>query len=219
MRDTPTMMLGRTPAGFARALPAGSLGATFPGSGGPNEMTQVGTFPSLDMNFITTPPGVPATANPGRVWNGGPDFSERPVGANTGLPIRNMLLSGLAATPARTLVTPSNGYRSRFVMGVLGVGLGAVPGLGGDDTVAPPTQDELSPCMNRIGSGSSSITYAQFWQGRAATLHLLGAVLAGVHGYQRNKGSLGWAAGWAALGFFAPVITTGVALVQGFGKR
>jgi len=38
------------------------------------------------------------------------------------------------------------------------------------------------------------------------------------HGYRRNQ-SIGWAIGWAVLAGFFPVITTAVAVAQGFGKR
>lgn len=40
---------------------------------------------------------------------------------------------------------------------------------------------------------------------------------AAYHGYRRNK-SIGWAIGWALLAKLAPVITTGVAVAQGYGK-
>lgn len=38
------------------------------------------------------------------------------------------------------------------------------------------------------------------------------------HGYRRNQ-SVGWAIGWAVAAGFAPIITTGIAVAQGFGKR
>lgn len=38
------------------------------------------------------------------------------------------------------------------------------------------------------------------------------------HGYRRN-GSIGWALGWAILGYAAPVITTVIATAQGFGHK
>jgi len=38
------------------------------------------------------------------------------------------------------------------------------------------------------------------------------------HGYKRNQ-SVGWAIGWALLGFMSPVIAMPVALAQGFGTR
>lgn len=37
------------------------------------------------------------------------------------------------------------------------------------------------------------------------------------HGYRRNK-SVGWAVAWAVLAGLSPLITTGVAFAQGFGK-
>ena len=46
----------------------------------------------------------------------------------------------------------------------------------------------------------------------------LGAVVADTyHGYKRNK-SVGWAVGWAVAALFFPVITTTVAIAEGFAK-
>ncbi len=44
------------------------------------------------------------------------------------------------------------------------------------------------------------------------------AVIAGIHGYQRNAGSIPWTLAWAWFGHSLPVIAIGVALLQGFGK-
>lgn len=44
-----------------------------------------------------------------------------------------------------------------------------------------------------------------------------GSALGAFHGYRRTR-SVGWAVGWAFLGGFSPVITTAVALAQGFGE-
>lgn len=49
-------------------------------------------------------------------------------------------------------------------------------------------------------------------------LTTVGAGLGAYHGYKRTN-SLGWALGWAALGALFPVVTTAVALAQGFGKK
>ena len=38
------------------------------------------------------------------------------------------------------------------------------------------------------------------------------------HGYRRNRGSVGWAIGWALLGGLFPLITGGIAIAQGLGK-
>ena len=46
-----------------------------------------------------------------------------------------------------------------------------------------------------------------------------GAVgLGAFHGYRRNRGSVGWAIGWAVLAGFFPLITSGIAVAQGVGK-
>lgn len=63
--------------------------------------------------------------------------------------------------------------------------------------------------------------YHQVGEISEATGKLIGwaAVGAGAyHGYRRNQ-SIGWAIGWAVLAGFFPVITTAVAVAQGFGKR
>lgn len=38
------------------------------------------------------------------------------------------------------------------------------------------------------------------------------------HGYRRNR-SVGWAFGWAIFGNMFPIISSAVALAQGFGQR
>lgn len=43
-------------------------------------------------------------------------------------------------------------------------------------------------------------------------------VASAYHGYKRNRESYGWGLGWATLAVFAPFLTTGFALAQGFGK-
>jgi hypothetical protein len=51
-----------------------------------------------------------------------------------------------------------------------------------------------------------------------AILRPISAVLSGVHGYRRHDEDVGAAVGWGALGFFFPIITPTVALIQGYGK-
>lgn len=63
-----------------------------------------------------------------------------------------------------------------------------------------------------IGSRPSWMTYAY------GALSLAGAGSGAYHGYKRNRGSVGWALGWALLGGIFPVITIPVSLAQGFGK-
>ena len=52
----------------------------------------------------------------------------------------------------------------------------------------------------------------------ALSVSLLGGVVAGVHGYLRNR-HWGWAAAWAIGGLACPVVTISFAVSQGFGKR
>lgn len=49
-------------------------------------------------------------------------------------------------------------------------------------------------------------------------LRLAGSGLGAYHGYRRHNGSVGWAIGWGVLGGLFPIITTGVALAQGYGR-
>ena len=54
--------------------------------------------------------------------------------------------------------------------------------------------------------------------GTHAVMSAAGGALNTYHGYKRNRGSIPWALLWGALGTGAPIITTAVALAQGFGK-
>jgi hypothetical protein len=38
------------------------------------------------------------------------------------------------------------------------------------------------------------------------------------HGYRRHRGSKGWAIAWSLAGGAFPLVSTGIALAQGFGK-
>lgn len=70
------------------------------------------------------------------------------------------------------------------------------------------------------GLGDLTLTDAQVMQmevGGLLTATLLG-VLAGVHGYRRNRKSVGWGITWGLLGATFPLITLPVALVQGYAK-
>jgi hypothetical protein len=51
-----------------------------------------------------------------------------------------------------------------------------------------------------------------------AGLAVAGAGLGAYHGYRRDN-SVGWAIWWAAMGGLFPVITTAIAVAQGFGQR
>lgn len=75
----------------------------------------------------------------------------------------------------------------------------------------------LAPNGDANGEAEDS-QLKQFYIARSLGYSVLGAVMAGIHGSKRNKGSTGWTLVWAALGFTFPLITNGVAVVQGFGK-
>lgn len=47
---------------------------------------------------------------------------------------------------------------------------------------------------------------------------VIGSIVAGVHGYQRNRGDWRYALGWGFAGLLAPLPVFGVALYQGYGK-
>lgn len=49
-------------------------------------------------------------------------------------------------------------------------------------------------------------------------LSMAGLAAGAYHGYKRN-GNVRWAVGWGVLGALFPLITGGVAVAQGFGKK
>lgn len=52
----------------------------------------------------------------------------------------------------------------------------------------------------------------------AGVVVLASAGFSAYHGYKRNN-SVGWGIGWGFLGLIFPIITPGVAIIQGYGKR
>jgi len=97
--------------------------------------------------------------------------------------------------------------------------------LGADaSTAAASAPQTLSPTGQPGAPVSSQQLYdeAAYWKGAwawsAMSVTLLGAVMAGYHGYKRNRSNTGWALGWGLLGGMFPLITNGVALAQGFAK-
>jgi hypothetical protein len=101
--------------------------------------------------------------------------------------------------------------------------------VGTDPTpAAPSTLDKLKASLSESMGGVTSVrlkTWAELTDDEKKKVYTWGAVAAlsgaasGYHGYKRNAGSVGWAAGWALLGAMFPVITPAVAVVQGFGKK
>lgn len=66
--------------------------------------------------------------------------------------------------------------------------------------------------------GHTAYNHVGDFAGTTYSLVKLAAVGAGAfHGYRRNK-SIGWAIAWALLAGLSPIITTGVAVAQGFGQ-
>lgn len=244
---TPIRMLGnvgRSAAGGLGAtydaLPAGSVSggftlgalppgmgpqpwASYPGSGGPNQTVEAPyPDPEFRRNVITMPiisPDDPQ--NRQRAFNGG--FMSGASAASSalawdpraGMAIRGYDVAGLGAGLglAGGLVTPWQGNKTSFTMGV-GRSLGKLGQL-----ARPWKLGRLRALGGGLGlgAGSSSDTVTYVVGAEAGLYHLLGAVVGGAHGYARNK-HVGWAAMWTAFGFFFPLFTTGVAVVQGIGK-
>ena len=46
----------------------------------------------------------------------------------------------------------------------------------------------------------------------------VGAIVGAYHGTRRNRGSVGWGLVWGLAGATAPLITTGIAVAQGYGS-
>lgn len=85
-------------------------------------------------------------------------------------------------------------------------------GLG--NLVRPWAGGSSSFTMGVRGLGSS---LGCAWAPSFGLYNILGAMVAGAHGYARNR-KAGWALMWATFGFLAPIFTNGVAIVQGLGK-
>lgn len=49
-------------------------------------------------------------------------------------------------------------------------------------------------------------------------LTVVAAGAAAFHGYRRNRGSIGWGVAWFLSGLVIPVVTSAIALAQGFGR-
>lgn len=73
--------------------------------------------------------------------------------------------------------------------------------------------------LGRLALGALGLTPQQESViGGFLILGVPGALLAGYHGYRRHRGSVGAAIGWGALGLIMPILTTAVALAQGYGE-
>ncbi len=78
----------------------------------------------------------------------------------------------------------------------------AAPATLGDAGDAPITVD--------AGPSAGSVVYSM-----VATASMLAS---GYHGYKRHNGSVGWAIGWGILGAIFPILTPGVALIEGYAQ-
>lgn len=198
------MMLGglgrasRVGSGYSHALPAGTLGALPPGMGPTPWANYPGSggpnqeigppYNSPDWNYNTIT--TPITS-PGEPQNRMRVFNGGYGPGVVGMPApwTGTAIRGYNIAGLGALVMPWQGSKTAFTMGVRGLSAIEIP------------PEKLRPvAMAHIG-----------------LYHALGAVVGATHGYRRNK-HLGWAAMWAGFGFLAPFWTTGVAIVQGFGK-
>lgn len=91
----------------------------------------------------------------------------------------------------------------------------------------PPTQARAADCKS-LGAYESYVPAAplpgapEMISGISDSLNsvqsVAGMAVAGYHGWKRT-GSIAWAGVWALAGNIAPLITIGVAVVQGFGQH
>lgn len=236
MSGTRVMTLG--------AIPAGG----YPGSGGPIPAPYTepyGRGPEWLTNYITNPVVNPELAqNRMRVWN--KEASNMPVGFSSGQPVHGSVLGGLGSlaltllAPSPLVVSPNNrpsfpGGFPRFAGLGCGCGCngkpggcgGGVRGLGAGEVFtesevfddpssvpivpAPPPRPAVVD-INAVQAAELRSRIGWF------TASAVGAVVGAYHGYNRNRRSTGWGIAWAMLGATFPLITTGVAAVQGFGK-
>lgn len=111
---------------------------------------------------------------------------------------------------------------SHYYMPGAGLGLG---NLGGAADRASPAMGIVNPAMGADegvwvesgpGPGLAVVRSPWFYVWQAASL--AGTGLGAYHGYKRNRGSVGWAIGWALLGGIFPIITIPVAFAQGYAK-
>jgi hypothetical protein len=70
--------------------------------------------------------------------------------------------------------------------------------------------------VGQLGVDQNGTPQWVWWAWRAASM--AGTGIGAYHGYKRNRGSVGWAIGWALLGGMFPVITVPIAFAQGLGK-
>lgn len=90
----------------------------------------------------------------------------------------------------------------------------------GDPTPAPAPASTTPPVQDVVVHEAVQITQeaVQPLTPFQAMLGLAGALLGAYHGARRNGGSVMWGIAWGAAGGVAPVITTGIALAQGYGR-
>jgi hypothetical protein len=198
MPQTEVMLIGALPAGF-------------PGAGGPNPT--IGApydHPDWRMNrHMPIPNTWQQPQNLLRVTNKTPNGSMRR--ASSGRPITSALGS---------LISPVLHAR------VAGLGDGAAPAQPAPSEIVDPWANTpaasgapaMSAAIPGTGWGLTAEQWRSAWAASTTSSMILGGTMAGIHGYRRNHGKAGWTALRVALGVFFPLITNGVAVVQGFGK-
>jgi len=190
-----TRHLGST---YADALPAGTLGALPPGMGPTPWANYPGSggpnqqvrspFMSPDWRYNTITTPI---VSPSEYQNRQRVFNGGygPGVPDPQAPWAGASIRGYTIAGLGSLVMPWQGSKTAFTMGTRGLG-----------AIEIPPEQVKAAAVAHIG-----------------LYHALGAVVGVTHGYKRNK-HWGWAAMWGGFGFLAPFWTTGVAIVQGFGK-
>lgn len=196
MTKTKVMLIGALPVGINNYAPVG-----YPSGG-------VGPIWRTTYDTLTpTVPEFPQNAIRSTVI--GPPYGQFSAGAMS-IPTDMAMLAGIGKRKRRAV-------RSLRGPGDVVVGDSSVPVDESILTVKAPEGSSAREQVEHFIANNPDATF-NYLAAMSGVMRLMGATVAGYHGYKRNRKS-GWAAaGWATAGFFMPVLTVGVGLVQGLAQ-